>query len=750
MIIYNWRTYSDLANTIRNNVCKLPEDIDLIVGIPRSGMIPAYMIALFLNKKVCSVDEYLNGIELHSGERLHPELVKNNRKVLIVDDSVHSGVAINKVKQKIDINKDKILGDTLYFCAIYAREQSKELVDFYFEKVETPRLFQWNYLNHNSNSKSCFDIDGVLCCDPEAWQNDDGEKYEEFLKNAKPLFIPSYTIKAIVTSRLEKYRKQTELWLKEHNVKYEKLYMLNLPSKEDRIRLNAHSTFKSEIYSMLEDTNLFIESNPKQAKEICILAQKPVICVETDEMFLPNLDTTDLDLQNFNFSLENKKILLCSHELTYTGAPHSLLRICKVLIKNGAKVEVWSRFDGVFRREFEKLNVFVRIVPDNAVNSEKTKERIATFDCAIINTVIYHKMFLAARNLIPCIWYIREAHNLPEISDKVKDRYRGLTTADELYCVSEYAKNFIESRYNKKVKVVHNCVEDNYAGDPNAVDKKINIAVIGTLTHRKAFDVCIDAFESLTTTQQSKCHMFFAGQLIEARKDYWQPILKRVENNNNITYVGEIKDSKEKIEFYKNMNVVVVVSRDESCSLVVLEGAMMGKPVIVSENVGAKYVVNDQCGWIVETGSVTALKKVFEEIIKNPDKLTFMGIEARKSYEKTSTMEIYEKNIVDMVKTKIRYDFRQRYLKMSQVCLAHQLERKVRENERLLAKLHSINGTEGVIKDTSNDNFNAIKPVIDRINDTYLIRKIRGCICCYEEHGLKYTIRRILQKCKLR
>lgn len=56
-----------------------------------------------------------------------------------------------------------------------------------------------------------------------------------------------------------------------------------------------------------------------------------------------------------------KKILLLSHELSYTGAPNSLLRIAKVLIKNNFYVEVWSLSDGSFKEEFNKNNIKVYI-----------------------------------------------------------------------------------------------------------------------------------------------------------------------------------------------------------------------------------------------------------------------------------------------------------------------------------------------------------------------------------------------------
>lgn len=42
-----YRTLADLSNLIRKNIYKVPHDIDLVVGIPRSGMLPANIIAMF-------------------------------------------------------------------------------------------------------------------------------------------------------------------------------------------------------------------------------------------------------------------------------------------------------------------------------------------------------------------------------------------------------------------------------------------------------------------------------------------------------------------------------------------------------------------------------------------------------------------------------------------------------------------------------------------------------------------------------
>ncbi|HBI50452.1 MAG TPA: phosphoribosyl transferase [Candidatus Moranbacteria bacterium] len=313
MIKLNFKTYSDLAIDVRKAVYKIPRDVDLIVGNPRSGMIPAYMVGAFLNLPVSTLDEYLNDIKSSVGERLLNPKSDQGGKVLIVDDSVNSGSALKIIKDRL---ANKKTSAEYVFFAVYATEQSKGMVDLYGSICEQPRIFQWNYFYHSILASSCFDIDGVLCVDPTPEQNDDGEKYIDFILNAKPLYIPNYKIKALVTSRLEKYRKQTEEWLKKNNVKYDELYMLDLPSKEDRIRLGTHGKFKAEIYKRLEECILFVESERNQAMEIAGIVGKPVISLHTDEFFsLVNDNEKKINNNGSVLSLEDDSECLEKKEL---------------------------------------------------------------------------------------------------------------------------------------------------------------------------------------------------------------------------------------------------------------------------------------------------------------------------------------------------------------------------------------------------------------------------------------------------
>jgi len=277
----NYRNIKDLNEIILRRLYILPRDFDLIVGIPRSGMFPANLLALYLNRPVTDLDSFRNGHVYKAGERGLFFDIKLFKKILVVDDSIASGSALNKCKEQLKQLEGNF---DIQYCAIYVIPSKTNMVDYYFEAVPLPRYFQWNILNHTILQKACLDIDGVLCADPTSEENDDGEKYRHFLLNAQPLFIPGSPIGTLVTSRLEKYRPETETWLQHNNVKYNKLVMLNLPDMAARQRANCHASFKAKEYSSSMDYMLFVESNLHQAVEINKITEKPVLCTENFEM----------------------------------------------------------------------------------------------------------------------------------------------------------------------------------------------------------------------------------------------------------------------------------------------------------------------------------------------------------------------------------------------------------------------------------------------------------------------------------
>lgn len=280
-----YRTIADLSNLIRTNIYKIPHDVDVVVGVPRSGMLPATMIALYLNKKLSDIDTFFSGggKTYSCGDRSRFVATNVNiPKILVVDDSVCFGRANKRAKEVISHSDVQC---SCIFFSPYVTNDSKHFVDLYFEVIELPRVFEWNLFHSSILNKSCMDIDGVLNVDPII--DDDGPVYSKYLSEATPLFVPTVPVGTFVSCRLEKYRSITEEWLLKNNIKYEKLILLNLPDKATRQRWNKHGEYKAKCYNK-EKRHVFIESSQLQAQKIANITKRPVICIETNSLVAPD------------------------------------------------------------------------------------------------------------------------------------------------------------------------------------------------------------------------------------------------------------------------------------------------------------------------------------------------------------------------------------------------------------------------------------------------------------------------------
>ena len=283
-----YTNFEDMANCIRKNLWKIPADVDLIVGVPRSGMMPALMISEFLNKRVTDIDTFAEQRPIHIGRRGNYRRSGAENKVLVVDDTVYTGWAIENAKEQLKHLEDKY---DIQYCCVYAEgKDAKEKVDIWLEDNSLLNggkkyLYEWNIFQHVANKGKwmMWDMDGLICKDPP---NDENRAaYEAYLPNAVPMIIPSNHIGGICTYRLDKYRDVTKAWLQAHGVDYDELHMFPARTREERNASKSPARYKAEIYRASKWAQLFLESEVGQAERIHKMSGKPVFCYENGRMY---------------------------------------------------------------------------------------------------------------------------------------------------------------------------------------------------------------------------------------------------------------------------------------------------------------------------------------------------------------------------------------------------------------------------------------------------------------------------------
>ena len=283
-------TSSQLQDDIKKLISKLPQDITAIAGVARSGLAVATMLAMYLHLPMFTIRQTMgdiqetgNGWRLGGSKHIDPQ----KSKVLIVDDTVMTGNSQRAIEHLLKKNfKDYIT------AAIYVNPNATKKPDIWVHDLPWPHLLEWNLFNSILSPNMAIDFDGILCQNCSKEQDDDGEKYLNFIRNASPLYLPRKNIiPLIITARVEKYREETMKWLERHNVKVNKLIMH--PAKTTREReMDDVVMYKSTNYNRWAATHkaspppsLFIESEDWQARGIAKITRKIVVCPSSAKVY---------------------------------------------------------------------------------------------------------------------------------------------------------------------------------------------------------------------------------------------------------------------------------------------------------------------------------------------------------------------------------------------------------------------------------------------------------------------------------
>lgn len=242
-----------MAAVIRANISRIPR-VDCVVGIPRSGMIAASMIATLTNQTLRDIS------------RGH--VIYNS--ILLVDDSIADGTTMREMVQHMQVLQPKA---TIITLAVYVKPNpALRLADIHLEVLPGPRVFEWNWHRSKYLRDAIMDIDGVIST----------ETTPDYREAGKLLYKPARAPLALATGRREYEREVTTEWLRKHDVNYGRLFMTDLPE-------NAHgggwTARKTKVKACeIAQPKWFVESNIHQAEYIKAHTGLPVLCVDSNVM----------------------------------------------------------------------------------------------------------------------------------------------------------------------------------------------------------------------------------------------------------------------------------------------------------------------------------------------------------------------------------------------------------------------------------------------------------------------------------
>jgi orotate phosphoribosyltransferase len=277
-------TVTDLASDSVKLANMLPPDVQAIVGVARSGITPANIIATMLHLPLLAIRQTKgdvvqvgNGWRMGGSEHIGTD---KKAKVAIIDDTSMTGNSFKAIKPIAEQHFEEYVTGCLYVNPL-----SNMKPDLWVHDLPWPHLLEWNLFNSVLSPNCAVDFDGILCHDCAGWQDDDGENYRGFIDNAVPKYVVrKAVVPMIVTARIEKYRERTQAWLDRHNIRCNRLVMHPAASLRERQRDDI-AAFKARHFEAWAKSHharprpsMFIESDDNQAKRIAELTGRLVVC----------------------------------------------------------------------------------------------------------------------------------------------------------------------------------------------------------------------------------------------------------------------------------------------------------------------------------------------------------------------------------------------------------------------------------------------------------------------------------------
>ena len=289
------------------------------------------------------------------------------------------------------------------------------------------------------------------------------------------------------------------------------------------------------------------------------------------------------------------------------GIENVLTTLCPLLCERGAEVTCYNRSSDKVENEYvgtveNKKYRGVSLKKAWTINARGVSAMIASFTAAIsaafgrYDVVHFHAEGPCAAMWIPkmfgkrCVstvhgldwqrekWGKGFASKYIRFGERVMVKY-----ADEIIVLSESAKEYFKTTYNRDTTLVHNGIERPVKKDAEKItelyglSKDGYICIVSRLTAEKGIHYLIDAFNKIKTDKK----LVIAGDTSDT-DDYVAMIKQKAENNPNIIFTGFISGDTLK-EIYSNAYLVTLPSDIEGMSLSLLEALAYGNAVLCSD-----------------------------------------------------------------------------------------------------------------------------------------------------------------------
>lgn len=325
---------------------------------------------------------------------------------------------------------------------------------------------------------------------------------------------------------------------------------------------------------------------------------------------------------------EERTIVLFTNDFSRTGVPVATFNLAKLFKKMDYRPLCIGLHEGTLQRDLEKEKIpYISnyiIWSDNDTYLQKLKKVRAIFVVSVILSRLVLQLEALGR---PIFWWLHES--LPSLYEEAIQPCNEMQNIVYLLGGNRVAATLQKYFGDLKTEeLLYYLPETKTVPNKIVCNRKIRIAVIGTICERKGQDICAAAVNVLWNLYGSQFETEYVGNIVDKN---FANIVVKLDPNGII--IGELSQS-EIDNYFKNLDILVCPSRDDPMPIVVTQAMQNSVACIVSDQVGQAEYINNGCnGFVFHNENIEELVGIIKELLISPQKIRIVGENGRIIYE---------------------------------------------------------------------------------------------------------------------
>ncbi len=414
----------------------------------------------------------------------------------------------------------------------------------------------------------------------------------------------------------------------------------------DGIEIESPENAIKQDYDYIVITNVKYERDiHEQLLEYNVSEEKIVSC--NDFIRSMNKGKLEVYFPLNQVSANEGKILFMMSEIGYHGGAMAILYAAMASIQNGYSSTILCAYaDSKLLEVYRKKGIEFWIYPNLMC---ATKDELwwvpDNFSKIIANTLTMGNCVVYLKEKAPMIWWIHETLDAYEIyAEYWKECNWKSLEGISVYAVTEQAKRNFQKHFRRiyvDTLLLGIPDEKKEISRKNKSSNKMIFAVIGGVENRKGQDIFLEAVEKIP--ENIDAEFWVIGKIPDT--EFAKQFLENAKDKKNIKILG-MRTREEMQQLYQMIDVMVVCSREETLSIVAIEGMINKKTCIVSDLCGvSEYLENTVNAIMFHSEDSNELAELLLGCCQQKFDLEKIGINARVVYDEHFSMSAFADRI---------------------------------------------------------------------------------------------------------